>query len=195
MSSSRSTEPAVRATFLRMSLARLGERWPEEAAAARAALGHEALASIDRASGLDWLPLSLDVTLARAVHARRGDEGVRQLGREVGHGAADHPLLKPLVTATLGMMGRHPEALAAAGIKGWGLATRRAGRLVVGACTGREVCFEISALPEVMRERALLFRMGGAAESLFDLAGIPTALAVEWEPGASRATLRLSWPG
>jgi hypothetical protein len=48
-------------------------------------------------------------------------------------------------------------------------------------------------LPEVLRDRAMLLRMGGATEAVLELGGLTTALELEWEPGAPRAVLRLSW--
>jgi len=45
----------------------------------------------------------------------------------------------------------------------------------------------------VVRERAYLLRMAGALQGLFELAQLSTTCDVEWEEGAPRAVLQLSW--
>jgi hypothetical protein len=188
------SEPSVRASLVRMILGRLDEVSPEDAAAAREALGRAALERIERTAGHDWIPLAHEVAIARAVHARRGDEGARWLGREVGRGAIHHGLLRPLVTATLGMLGLRPSALLEVAVAGWRIATRNAGGPAhVRRCDRHQLELELTELPEVLRDRGMLLRMGGSMEALFELAGLSTALEVVWEPGSPRAVLRLGW--
>ena len=177
------SEPSVRASLVKMVLRRATEVWPGDAAAIHAALGPDALARLDATPGYEWVPLTFEVAIVHAVHALHGDEGARRLGREIGLAGPQHPLLRPLVMATLGMLGRRPSALLEVAVSAWRVATRDAG----GAA------LELLDLPEVLRERPFLLRIGGATEALFELAGLRTAVEVEWEEGASSAVLRLSW--
>ena len=187
------SEPSVRASLVKMVLRRATEVWPGDAAAIHAALGPDALARLDATPGYEWVPLAFEVAIVHAVHALHGDEGARRLGREIGLAGPQHPLLRPLVMATLGMLGRRPSALLEVAVSAWRVATRDAGGAARVLPSHGGAALELLNLPEVLRERPFLLRIGGATEALFELAGLRTAVEVEWEEGASSAVLRLSW--
>lgn len=186
-------EPQLRASLLRLYLRRIAVRSQEDAAAVRAAVGSENVARIERAIGHEWLPMSLEVAILRAIHARHGDEGVHALGRDVGHAAIGDGILGPLVRATVTMLGRRPDVLVHIAIRGWSLATRNAGRVRVSTRTDGEVRIAMEDLPPVMRERIVLLRLAGSTEALLEY-GVPAAGSeLEWAAGAARADLRLWW--
>jgi len=185
-------EPEIRASLLKLYLARLDVRGKEEAAAARAALGADAVRRIERTRGNEWLPMAWEVSMLRAVHGMRGDEGVRELGRELGRAAIEDALLGPLVKAMLGMLGRRPDVLLQLSLAGWGTATRNAGRGSIIERTDGLARLAIDALPAALRERALLLRICGSVEALLEMGGV----AARAEPGGEdrdRLYLAVSW--
>lgn len=188
-----SQEPAVRASLLRLYLRHIDAAHPQDAVAVREALGAEAVARIQRASGHEWLPLAYEVTIARVIRARRGDEAARAVGRAVGRAAVDDALLRPLVRATLTMLGRRPDVLLQIALMGWRVATRDACRLAVASRADGEVTLRMADIPPVMRDRAMLLRMDGSLEALLDYGGVAATCETDWEPGAAHATVRVRW--
>jgi hypothetical protein len=63
----------------------------------------------------------------------------------------------------------------------------------VAARADGEVRVAVEDIPAEMRDRALLLRMAGSTEALLRWGGIATASEVDWEPGSSRADIRISW--
>jgi hypothetical protein len=186
-------EPQLRASLLRLYLSCIAVRSRDDSAAVRAALGPESVARIERAPGHDWLPMTLEVAILRAIHARHGDEGVRALGREVGHAAIGDGLLGRLLRATVTMLGRRPDVLVHIAIAGWSLATRNACRAAVASRTDGEVRIALEDLPGVMRERIVLLRLGGSTAALLEYGVASAGSELEWAPGSARAELRLWW--
>jgi hypothetical protein len=186
-------EPALRASLLRLYLRHLDAAHPDDAGAAREALGAEAVARIERAPGHEWLPISYEVAILRAIHARHGDEGARAVGRAVGRAAVDDAILRPLVRATLTMLGRRPDVLLHIALVGWRIATRNACRLAVASRADREVRLSVLDIPPVMRDRAMFLRMAGSLDALLEYGGVAAASEVEWEPGSMRAAVRVRW--
>jgi hypothetical protein len=186
-------EPALRASLLKLYLRHLAATRPEDGAAARRALGADAAARIERTPGHEWLPLSLEVTILGAIHERHGDDTVLALGRELGLAAMDDTILRPLVRATLTMLGRRPDVLLHLALAGWRVATRDAGRVAIARRADGEVDVAVEDMPPVMRERALLLRMAGSTEALLRSIGVTARSQLVWEPGASRAEIRLTW--
>jgi hypothetical protein len=186
-------EPVLRASLLRLYLRHLDAARPEDASAVREALGAETVARIERASGHEWLPIAWEVAIVRALHVRHGDEAPRAVGRAVGRAAIDDAILRPLVRATLTMLGRRPDVLVQIALVGWRIATRNACRIAVASRSDGEVTLSMVDIPPVMRDRAILLRMDGSLEALLDYGRVAAACATEWEPGAARATVRVRW--
>jgi hypothetical protein len=187
-------EPQLRASLLRLYLERLPSLDAEATAAARAALGAETIRRVERAAGHVWLPMAWELAILRAVHAARGDGAVRALGREVGRAALSNPILRPLVSAVLGMLGRRPEALVQLALAGWGVAVRDAGGAAIVARRGGELKIAYEGIPEVARHRAHLLRMCGSVEALLRSGGVDARVEIgEWTEGAARAVYVVSW--
>lgn len=186
-------EPEIRASLLKLYLVRLPLRGVEDASAVREALGPEAIRRIEWAAGHDWLPLAFELTMLRVVRARRGDEGVRALGRDMGRAAVDDAFLRPLVAAMLVMLGRRPDVLLQLSQAGWRLATRNAGSFSVVSRRDGEVRMRFDAPPELLQDSVLLLRGAGSLEALFAYGGVEARAEVEWTPGASAAVVVVSW--
>jgi hypothetical protein len=186
-------EPALRASLLRLFLRHLDAARPEDAALVREALGPEAVARIERTPGHEWLPISWEVAILRTLRDRHGDEAPRAVGRAVGRGAVDDAILRPLIRATLTMLGRRPDVLLQIALAGWRVATRNACRVAISSRSDGEARVSLRDLPPVMRDRAILLRMAGSLEALLDYGGVAAAIDVEWEPGAAKAFHRVRW--
>jgi hypothetical protein len=186
-------EPSVRASLVKMVLRRAAELWPGDAAAFEAALGPGGLERLARTPGHDWAPFTLEVAIVRTVHERHGDEGARRLGREIGRVGVENAILRPVVAATVGMLGRRPAALAAVVASCWPVATRNAGRVIASAPRHGEVHFTHQDVPEGLRDRGMAFRNGGSAEGVLELAGLMTSLEVEWAAGSPWTRMRVAW--
>lgn len=186
-------EPEVRAFLLRTLLSGLAARWPEDVPAAHAALGPEALARIEGAPAAGWVPFEWEIAVDRALRALRGEERVRELGRELGRSAVARGLLAPLATATLAMLGRRPQTLLRLTLAGWRIATRGAGdnEIVPGEGPG-EVRIRFVGAPPVLRDRALMLRLSGTVEALFAHAGVPARTSVGHD-GAMPTGVRVRW--
>jgi hypothetical protein len=186
-------EPALRASLLRLFLRHLDAARPGDASAVREALGAEAVARIERATGHEWLPIAWEVAIVRVLQARHGDEAPRAVGRAVGRAAVDDAILRPLVRATLTMLGRRPDVLLHIALVGWRIATRNACRMAIASRADGEARVSIRDIPPVMRDRAILLRMAGSLEALLEYGGVAAAIDVEWEPGAASAFHRVRW--
>lgn len=186
-------DPAVRTSLLRLYLRHLDAARPDDASGARGALGPEAVARIERTPGHEWLPMAYEVVILRAIHARRGDEGVRAVGRAVGRAAVDDAILRPLVRATLTMLGRRPDVLLHIALVGWRIATRNACRIAVASRADGEVTLRFLGMPPVMRDQAMLLRMDGSLEALLEYGGVAASCETAWEPGAADATVKVRW--
>ncbi len=187
------SEPELRASLLKLYLERLPHVLGEDSAKVRDELGADAILRIERASASAWLPIAIEVALLRAVERLRGDDGVREVGRDVGLAATNNAILRPLVSAMLGMLGRRPDVLVQLAVAGWGLATRNAGRLRIASRVDGEVRIELFEIPEAMRDRALFLRMCGSIEALFAHGGVRAQVELDGAPEAPRIGYTVKW--
>lgn len=180
-------KPEIRASLLRLYLARLPSLPAGDAEAVRAALGPDAIRQIERTPGHEWLPMAFEGTILRTLHAARGDDGAREMGRGVGGDAVRNGILRPLVSAVLGMLGRRPEALLQLAIAGWGLAVRNAGRMIIVSRAPSGVRIAYEGIPEGVRHRGHLMRCVGSLEGLLEYGGVDGRAELLWEEGAPTA--------
>jgi hypothetical protein len=188
-------EPVLRASLLQLYLRELPRAVSaDDLAAIRAALGPEAIARIEHSAGSRFLPLSLEMTILRAVHDRRGDEGARAVGRTMGHAALRFPLFRVLAEATLLMRGRRPEAILEFAVKGYAQATQHAGHPRLFMRGSREAVIRLEHPPEPMRHRALFWRLNGTTEvALEGLGRVSVRSAFECDPGWERVDTMYYW--
>jgi hypothetical protein len=187
-------EPALRASLLQAYLRELPRAAPDDVAAVREALGRDAIARIERTPGHHFLPVALEVTMLRALHERRGDEGVRALGLVMGRVALRHALLRVVAEVSLVMSGRRPLAVLELTMKGWGKATQHAGVPTLAMRGPREAVIRMEPVLEPLRHRALFVRLGGSVEAaLEDLGRVSAASSVECDPGWARVDNVFRW--
>jgi len=186
-------EAELRASLLRLYLERVRVLGEEDLAAALDELGDEAAQRIRGTAGHDWLPVAFEIAILRSVQRRRGEEGVRELGRDVGRAAMGNAIMRPLVSATFGMLGRHPEALVQLAVAGMSVATRNAGRVRIVSRKNAEVRLLYGPIPEVCRDRALLLRYSGSIEAVLEQGRVRARAELEWNPGEPSALFVVSW--
>jgi hypothetical protein len=188
-----SEEPAVRASFLKLFLRELPRIAKDDEDAVREALGPEAIALIARTPAYDWLPITYEVAIVRAVHERRGDAGVHALGRGMGSATTRHAFLRTLVEAMIVMRGRRPETLLQIAMASWPRLIRNGGRNRYALVGSREAIILIEELPEPMRYRPLYVRAAATVEALLELAPVRATSTAELDREACRAELRFRW--
>ncbi|WP_242335122.1 MULTISPECIES: hypothetical protein [Anaeromyxobacter] len=186
-------EPEIRAALLKLYLEQLRTFGDGDAASIRGDVRTETVRRVEEAPAAGWLPIAFEVEIVQAVQRRRGDDGVRELGRALGRVATETPVLRPLVTATLAMLGRRPEVLAWIAAKGWNVATRNAGHATYLRRGPGLVHVVLEDLPPVSRDRAHLLRSCGGIEGLYAWAGRAARVDLVWEPGTDRAIFVSSW--
>lgn len=185
--------PEIRAAILRLYLDPRTRLDAATRALLRGALPAEALQRMDRAGPSEWLPAAWEIAMLRAVHARGGDAAVRAVAGEVGRVARDVPVFRPLLSATLGMLGRHREALVRFLFASLDLSMRNAGRRGAVVGEGRVVRLWHEDIPADAWDRTLNVRNCGAIESL-DVKGVAPRVDVDWTEGSARAVYTLTWP-
>jgi hypothetical protein len=96
---------------VRTTLLVLGERDPAALARVKARVGAEALATVEGASRLGWIPGIIDVALWRAVDAELGPDGLRQLARALGVRLVRSGQLSGLLQGIIQLFGLTPAAI------------------------------------------------------------------------------------
>jgi hypothetical protein len=185
--------PEIRAALLRLYLDPRVSCPPDLRAAMRAALPAEVVPRIERARFSEWLPAAWEIAMLRAVHAKGGDPAVRAVAVAVGRAARDVPIIRPLIAATFGMLGRRREALVRFLVASMDLSMRNAGRGGPVTGSGRVFQHTHEDIPAAWWDRTLNIRNCGAIESL-DLSGPAPRVGVEWSEGSTRAVYTLTWP-
>ena len=87
-------EPELRAALLKTYLERLRSLGDDHAAAIRLDVDPAILRQVEGAPMSGWLPLALEVEILKAVERRRGEDGVRELGRVLGRVAVESPVFR-----------------------------------------------------------------------------------------------------
>jgi hypothetical protein len=141
-------EPQVRARHLKTTLSQV--RLAPQRQAILAALPPGLEERIESAYGGDFLPLELDVELARAIRCGLTPDVHHEFCVGVVTRSFEGPLLGTLVQAALGMLGRDLRRLAGWIPKGWWLVFRGAGRWSIEvSAEAPEVRLRLSGLPRM----------------------------------------------
>ena len=186
-------EPVVRASFLKLYLRELPRIAKDDEDSVREALGPEAITRIARTLAYEWLPITYEAAIVRAVHERRGDAGVHALGRGMGCAATRHAFLRTLIEAMIVMRGRRPETLFQIAMASWPRLIRNGGRNRYALLGPHEAIIWIEQFPDPMRYRPLFVRAAASVEVLLELARVRATSAVELDREACRAELRFRW--
>jgi hypothetical protein len=183
--------PEIRASQLKADLVQLlvlGEREP----LVRARMSAAALAAIEHASRLEWLPFEIDIQLVEAIETVAGERALREWSRSALLRTVDGPLLRPLVTAVTHVFGLTPSGLLTRAPLAWTLLFRNVGELrVTNSRPGGAVVLLLD-LPPIATTGPFLRSIAGALEGLFALTRAEGEVELE-DFGAGRARFALRW--
>jgi hypothetical protein len=172
-------EPSVRARHVKSTLA-FADELPE-GPAIRTATPPRVLDGVEKASGMDWLPVGHDVALTRALFDVLGP--TRHATFCTGHmlRAFKGPILGPLVKAGLALVGRDLPSMAPWLLRGWWLVFRDCGIwTVVPGGEAPEVGLRFTGVPEVcLAEPSWMRAVSHSMSALPVLAGVPGRITLE----------------
>lgn len=175
-----------------LALMALGE---DRASLILAGLPPRDLRRIERSAPEEWLPVEIMVALCRAVHAAVGDDGVRAWRRAARRNAFEGSLFRPLLDASIRMLGVTPRALLRLVPLVWGASFREAGTVAVELATAGTASVRLCDLPWAMRERAVLLSLAGGLEAILAAVGCTGEVRLE-QPAEGDVLLLASWkPG
>ncbi len=127
----------------------------------------DVITTIEAASRVAWLPLSLDIALSEAVCAVVGDEGALRHSRLALEDSLKTPLLRPLKAGARALLDGQPQALLRFAARNWHHVFKdacdadfRPGRLNTGT-------FELrSCAPEILASRGWVVSTAGFLQGL-----------------------------
>jgi len=193
-------EPAVRASYLRRLLDRADELAP---GSLRERLADAELTAIECAGPLVWLPISIDLSLQRALADLLGPERASELLRAGLRQLWATTPARAIVQTAVGIFGVNPGSLARVVPNAWNLLYRECGRWSVERPESEQrdqVLLKLSELPQACAEESAWIEAVAtilhALLILCDAQGEVELLAREARTGSasrSSAVFRLHW--
>lgn len=165
-------EPLVRARHLKQVLA-AADRQPLRLAL-RDRIGPTLAYAIEEATGTDWLPVEHDVSMARALEAVLGQDGLASFNREMMQQSFRGPLLGALVELATHFFGLDAGAWATWVPRGWRLMFKGCGGWTVVRLGDGELSLTLAGLPAVCATDAVWPRSVASS-----LSGILPAVGAE----------------
>jgi hypothetical protein len=158
-------------------------------------LGRGRIALIEKAHGLDWLPIEVDLATTRAAHAALGADGAHALWSAMMSRALGGPLFAPIARAGLALLARDAATWSDLVGKGWTLAFRQCGRWSTAARGPRELDMRLEDLPpECARDTIWLTSVASALSSVHAYLGVDGAVVFTGHGVESRsATFHSVW--
>lgn len=187
--------PVVRGRHMK-SLVEALQRW-EGGARPLALLPAGALQTVTRASGLDWLPMALNVQVTRAVYDGLGALEADRFFRAHTLASFEGPLLQTLVSTGVRMFGLDPASFARWVPKGWHLIFRGVGEWSVGegGAGGASLALTLRRLPaECADDPVWLRSVSRSISAIFDVTRVSGRVDLQPRPrGATEVRFELSW--
>ena len=188
--------PAMKASYLKDSVAALSGFGPEKEAAVRALVPEGLLEQIQAATKVDWLPIDLDVHFTDALYRVLGEQGLRKLACDAMVRSTQGPLTGPFVRGTIKLFGLSPKHLLKLSKQFWRAVYRNCGRIEpvdVGLGT---LDLHFHDLPEIVaRSRAYLIGFLGGIDGVLVLTKAQEG-EVALAPGPQSpglVTIRVRW--
>ncbi len=166
------SSPLVRARHLKQVLAAV-DRQPNRQAI-RDRMGPTLVATIEEATGFDWLPVAHDVAMAGALDEVLGPAGLATFNREMMLHSFRGPLLRALEEVATRLLGLDAGAWASWVPKGWALMFQGCGRWTVIRHGEGEATLTVVGLPPVCSSDAVWPRSVASS-----LSGIIPAVGAE----------------
>lgn len=187
-------EPLVRARHVKSTLA-FSDELPE-GPLVREATPPRIVEAIDRASGMDWLPVGHDVALTRALFTVLGPSRHATFCTDHVLRSFQGPILRPIAEAAVRLLGRDLASMARWIPKGWWLVFRDCGSWITEPMNGTgEIWLRYAGVPEAcLAERAWMKAVGHSMSAVPVLAGFPGRITLEQlDPAAREARYVLRW--
>lgn len=187
-------EPSVRARHLKATLTRV-ELAPE-ARAILGALPAGYATRVQESYGGDWLPVELDVVLARAIRDHLSPAQHHDFCVNAVAASFQGPLLGTLVHVASGILGKDVRRVAAWVPKGWALLFRDVGAWTVEPHpSAPEVRLTLSGLPAVCTaEESWVRACAASLSAVCPLAGVTGRVTLEGlDRPQGRAEFLLRW--
>jgi hypothetical protein len=172
------------------------ERW-EGGARPLALLPAEAIATVARAGGLDWLPLALNVQVTQAIYDGLGAAEADRFFRAHTMASFEGPILQTMVTTAVRMFGLDPVSFARWVPRAWHMIFREAGawRVPEPAPGASALVLVLGGLPAGCADHQVWHRsVACSIAALFDLAQVSgVAEVLPRAPGAREVGFSLRW--
>jgi hypothetical protein len=182
----------VRAYHVRASLQLLGEADEAALARVRDRLGAGALALVDGASRLAWIPGAIDVALWRAIAAELGADGVRRLSRALGVRHVRSGQLSGLLQGVVQLFGLTPTAIVRWVPRGFAEIHRGAGELRVEEAGEGLARLALTGLHPSLAGEPWLAAVAGSFELALEVCALDGEAVLE-QDGPDRAVIVLRW--
>lgn len=183
----------VRGRHLKLLVTSL-EAWAG-GARALALLPPDTLRAIAAASGLDWLPVAVNLRLTQAIYDGLGAAEADRFFRAHTVASLDGPVLRTLVVTAVRILGLDPASFARWVPRAWHMLFRETGEWSVAGDGPASAVLTLARLPlECAEHQVWLRSVSRSLEAVLDLAKVEGA--VELAPrgqGASQAVFRLCW--
>jgi hypothetical protein len=184
---SQSGAPQFRANWTKLTLKFLRDRAAPDRDPILTRVSGEVLAQVRAAGVFEWLPASLHLAIANAVHGALGQYGSRRFWRDLMVLSFDRSLLKPLVDGGIRLFGRSPLGILRMTPQAYSLISRDCGVVRVDPGPGPgSVRLTFDALPPQLRVPAWVEVCAGnceAALAALDLRGTVTTDASALDDG------------
>lgn len=186
-------EPLVRLVRLKEDVAALSTLGSGIRTRVFSRIGPEALAEIDKGSGVAWVPVSLKARIADAVFAEAGAQGARAWGKASFLSSLDS-FFKPFMLGVASLFGLSPATLLKIAPQSWKTVYRNAGELAVRAQGDGRATIVARDLPPMLRTNGYLHLLAGTFEAGIEV--LKLAGEVKWEQGGERpgdVTYSVTW--
>jgi hypothetical protein len=164
---------------------------------ALAVLPAEVHQAITGASGLDWLPVSLNLTMTQAIYEGLGEAEADRFFRAHTLASFEGPLLQTMVSSGVRILGLDPASFGRWVPKGWHLLFRGVGEwTVVPPSPGvAVVSLTLAQLPQPCADHPVWLRsVARSLDALLDLAQVRgSADLLPRDRGSGQATFELRW--
>ncbi|HZZ84962.1 MAG TPA: hypothetical protein VFE30_10530 [Anaeromyxobacteraceae bacterium] len=183
----------IRALQLKLNLATIDDLGAEVAGGVRGLIRAATVEQIERADGLAWLPVELDVEIARAVQTCLGTGEAKRWAAAALRRTIASPLLAPLRAVAVEVFRVTPGNFLKFATRGWALLFLNAGELELATLEPSGARLVLRPLAPELRSMPYLISLCGALQAVIEEAGATATSNVEVAPAGDHAVFTFSW--
>jgi hypothetical protein len=188
-----SDEPRMRASYIKDNLAAVRSFGPDVETRVRREIP-DVIARIEGAARVDWLPISVDAALTRAVAQLTGASGVRDWSRRAFLSAVEGPMLRPIVRAVVSLFGLTPATVLRRAPMGWQQIYQGCGMLVCEPLAPNRMVVRVEgASGPFLDDADYVEGTCGTFEGAVDLGGARGVVHAHVDRAAKRVEFDVSW--